>query len=99
MKFEPMDSTGSPRVFLLVHWDFSICKGCFCGRKEGWGGIPPALQILRLRSGQVLGEISSNFIRTHAVMYYCYFVADRRGFEPGGEIVSLQRFSKRSLSP
>src|SRR3989338_3523108 len=71
---------------------------CFCGRKEGWGEIPPALKILRLRSGQVLGEINSNFIRTHAVMYYCYFMAERPGFEPGVGILSLQRFFKPSLS-
>ena len=53
MKFEP--------IFFQVLWQFFNSKGSLLrqgrtgagGRKEGLGGMPPALQIL--------GEISSNF--------------------------------------
>ena len=34
------------------------------GREGGLGGIPPALQIHSASSGQVLGEISSNFFKS-----------------------------------
>src|SRR3972149_8836482 len=54
MKCDPMDSTCSTQVFLLVLCSFSIYKGCFYGRKEGWKEIPPDLTIL--------GEISSNYL-------------------------------------
>ena len=46
-----------------------------------YNGIIPIDFVLCQYKNMIAQQISSNFIGTHAVMYYCYFMADELRFK------------------